>query len=178
MFKLLSQAPRRQGQLRPSMQAITRTLSSGQRLSGSLLRSHARPRGPSIGAAHISAFRVIPPSEAQMPDKIPQSDCEGDVAAGRDTGFPKHGAMLRIGARGKRGAARWGVRKLGAYSTCLQFWIDPSLHHTRMRQGTCPANHKRSRCSGIGFDGLGGAQSARERARPRLQPSLGYPRCV
>jgi hypothetical protein len=43
-----------------------------------------------------------------MPDKIPQSDCEGDVAAGRDTGFPKHGAMLRIGARGKRGAARWG----------------------------------------------------------------------
>jgi hypothetical protein len=43
-----------------------------------------------------------------MPDKIPQSDCEGDVAAGRDTGFPKHGAMLRIGARGKRGAARRG----------------------------------------------------------------------
>jgi hypothetical protein len=47
-----------------------------------------------------------------MPDKIPQSDCKGDVAVGRDTGFPKHGAMLRIGARGKRGAARWGVGKI------------------------------------------------------------------
>jgi hypothetical protein len=84
-----------------------------------------------------------------MPDKIPQSDCNRDVAVGRDTGFPKHGAMLRIGARGKRSAARWGVGKLGAYSNFSQFQISPSLHHARMRQGTCPASHKRSRCSGI-----------------------------
>ena len=62
-----------------------------------------------------------------MPDKVPQSDCKGDVAVGRDTGFPKHGAMLRIGARGKRGAAGWGARKLGAYSNIPQFQIDPSL---------------------------------------------------
>ena len=62
-----------------------------------------------------------------MPDKIPQSDCKGDMAVGRDTGFPKHGAMLRIGARGKRGAARWGVWKLGTYSNFMQFQIDPSL---------------------------------------------------
>jgi len=62
-----------------------------------------------------------------MSNKVPQSDCEGDVAVGRDTGFPKHGAMLRIGARGKRGAARWGVGKLVAYSNFLQFQIDPSL---------------------------------------------------
>jgi hypothetical protein len=77
-----------------------------------------------------------------MPDKIPQSDCKGDVAVRRDTGFPKHGAMLRNGARGKRGAARWGERKLGAYSTCLQFQIHPSLRPTSMGQGACPANHK------------------------------------
>jgi len=62
-----------------------------------------------------------------MPDKISQSYCEGDGAVSRDTGFPKHGAMLRIGARGKRGAARWGVGKLGAYSNFMQFQIDPSL---------------------------------------------------
>jgi hypothetical protein len=84
-----------------------------------------------------------------MPDKISQSYCEGDGAVSRDTGFPKHGAMLRIGARGKRGAARWGIGKLVAYSNFSQFQIGPSLHHTRMRQGTCPASHKRSRCSGI-----------------------------
>ena len=43
-----------------------------------------------------------------MPDKIPQSDCKGDMAVGRNTGFPKHGAMLRIGARGSGVQQDWG----------------------------------------------------------------------
>src|SRR3954463_12782879 len=75
------------------------------------LRSHARPRGHSIGATHITAFGVVAPSEAQMPDKSPQSDCDGGVFVSRDTGFPKHGAMLRIGARGEAGCSDTGGKE-------------------------------------------------------------------
>ena len=56
-----------------------------------------------------------------MRDKVPQSDCDGSVAVSRDPGFPKHGAMLRIGARGAAGCSDMGVRKLCAYPNFLQF---------------------------------------------------------
>jgi len=75
-----------------------------------LLRSPTRSRGHSIGAAHVASFRVVAPAEAKMPHEVPQNDRDGGLAVGRDTGFPKHGAMLRIGAWGKRGAATLGRR--------------------------------------------------------------------
>jgi hypothetical protein len=77
---------------------------------------------------------------------------------GCDTGFPKHGTMLRMALGGSGVQQDGGAWKLGAYSNFLQFPIDPSLRDTRMRQGTCPANHRLPRCSEIGLNELGEAQ--------------------
>jgi hypothetical protein len=84
-------------------------------------RSHSRLRGYSIGAAHITELRVVAPPVAQMPGTLEQGDRNRGVAASRDTGFPKHDAMLRISAPGEAGCSDMGVSKIGAYSNNLQF---------------------------------------------------------